>query len=76
MSSLTTQSNKSGSSLVSGQHPHDTVPVYSSDLFSRWKRSGGGGRLRRSRSGNGGALTREGLTPGSNPFKSLDYGEI
>ena len=72
MSLLTTQSNKSGSSLVSSQHPHDTVTVYLSDLFSRRKRSGGGGRSRRSRSGNGGALAPEGLTPGSDPFESLD----
>ncbi|KAL7547426.1 hypothetical protein ACHAWF_017508 [Thalassiosira exigua] len=91
----TGSSNKSGSSSLvsSGRHPHDTVPVYSSDLFSRRKRSGGsrgGGSMsgrssRRSsssgggrapRRGGGGAVTSSSVMEESDPFASLDYGEI
>lgn len=69
----TGSTNISGtSSLVSGQHPHDTVPVYPSDLFTRRKKSGSSknGRSRKSSERN--------LIAGSSsdPFSSLDYGEI
>jgi len=79
----TGSSNKSGSSLVSGQHPHDTVPVYSSDLFRR-KKSSGSSRSRGSRrSQQHDALVPESriaprplVKEDSDPFSSLDYGEI
>ena len=73
IASLRTQTNKSNpSSLISGQHPHDTVPVYSSDVFPRRKRSGD--KQRRS------PAKDTGFVPGSvvesDPFSALDYGEI
>jgi len=77
----TGSSNKSGgSSLVSGQHPHDTVPVFSSDLFTRRKKkacsSSGSGRTRRSHSRNTPRNASSLVKKDSDPFASLDYGEI
>jgi len=73
----TGSSNKSGaSSLVSGQHPHDTVPVYSSDLFPR-RRKSSSSRSRRSQSGSKSApKVVLPLVEDSDPFSSLDHGEI
>eukprot|EP00578_Thalassiosira_sp_NH16_P021853 CAMPEP_0181092650 /NCGR_PEP_ID=MMETSP1071-20121207/9029_1 /TAXON_ID=35127 /ORGANISM="Thalassiosira sp., Strain NH16" /LENGTH=473 /DNA_ID=CAMNT_0023174839 /DNA_START=420 /DNA_END=1841 /DNA_ORIENTATION=- len=77
----TSSSNKSGaSSLVSRQHPHDTFPLFSSDLFARRKKSSSS-RATRSTSGSqhGSEFVSGSRTPastGSDPFASLDYGEI
>jgi len=77
----TGSSNKSGtSSLVSGQHPHDTVPVFSSDLFGRRKKSAGSPKTRRSSKLDGfvpgSRIASRHLEEGSDPFAALDYGEI
>jgi hypothetical protein len=90
--SCTPQSNKSAtSSLVSGQHPHDTVPVFPSDLFStRRKKSttsngAGSGRSRRYQNNN--AAAAGAFVPGSTPLPgvsaegdsdpfAMDFGEI
>jgi len=56
------QSNKS--SLL-GQHPHDTVPVYTSDLFPR--------TIRQTRQRQRGAQVAAAVAALE---ESLDYGEI
>ena len=67
------QSGKSKSSLLSGSHPHDTVPVFSSDLFGKTK-------PRSSRSTLSKISSRKNFVAGSfdnsDPFVALDYGEI
>jgi len=65
----TGSSLKSKSSLRSTGHPHDTVPVYSSDLF------GNKNTIPRSSSTSKKGFVR-GSFDRSDPFAALDYGEI
>jgi len=83
----TGSSNKSGaSSLSSGQHPHDTMPVYSSDLYTRRKKasiSASGTSWRKSLPSTQqqdrfvrGSRAPASVMEESDPFASLGYGEI